>query len=211
VNRDEVAEQLGDNFQDAFLNKETRSYDAISPTQMQVWLKLMGGSPVGTLSAEMNTLIELNTLKLTNPEAAWRTQTFYDTRDASFPDWYETQQGYYALPKAERRAYLNANPDLARYWDWRLDFMEKNPDIVPYMTDDEKALERARKTTRVPEVAVPTAQEIMGRFSPAMQALITDARQGEEIPPEMDKLMESFARLYRLTPEQMYGILGVGR
>lgn len=206
VNRDEVADQMGPSFNDAFLDKETRSYDSIDPVQLQVWLKLMGGKPIGTLTADQKMLLEFNQLRLTKPETAWRAQVFYDARTQNFPGWYETQNGYYNLPKAQRRTYLTQHPELKEYWGWRREFMEKNPDLVPYLTDDEKAIERASQQVRVPEQAVPTENEILSSLSPAMQALL---QQGGEIPYPVTHQLDLLAEQYGMEPEQLYRIAGI--
>ncbi len=132
VNKKEVREQLGDFFDAAFINKETRSYDSIPLETMQIWIKLMGGNPVGTLKTPSE-----KTLKLTPPETAWRLQVFYDTRDMTFPDFYKQQKEYFAMKEGSqgRRDYLKLYPELKRYWNWRNDFMMRNPDAVVYLTD----------------------------------------------------------------------------
>jgi hypothetical protein len=132
VNKNEVREQLGELFDGAFINKETRSYDSIPLETMQVWVKLMGGNPVGTLKTPSEKM-----LKLTPPETAWRLQVFYDTRNMTFPDFYEQQKEYYTMKQGSqgRRDYLKKYPQLKQYWNWRNDFMMRNPDAVAYLTD----------------------------------------------------------------------------
>lgn len=132
INKKEVREQLGDLFNDAFLSKETRSYESIPLETMQIWVKLMGGNPVGTLAKPPEKV-----LKLTPPETAWRLQVFYDTRDMIFPNYYEQQKEYFSMKPGSqgRRDYLKLHPELKQYWNWRNDFMMRNPDAVFYLTD----------------------------------------------------------------------------
>ena len=209
VQRDEVSEQLGPNFQTYFLDKQTQSYDALTPEQLNLYLKLMGGDVVGKLTATEEALVEFNQLKLTEPETAWRVQTFYDSRKSEFPGWYDVQQGYFErTTEAAKAKYKRENPELQEYWDFRRQWMEQNPDLVRFLTDDEKQLKKYEKMQRDPEVAVPTAQEIRANFSPETTELVQQWTQGQSLPPQVDGYMEQLAEQYGLTKEQLAGILG---
>ena len=134
LTRKEITEQLGDDFKTKFVDQETQSLESISMEEMQVWLKLMGSDPPGTLNSEPAAL------ELADPEVAWRAQVFYDTRKVYFPDFYDIQSGYYDIPeedKAGRKAYLAENPSLEPYWDWRKDWLHRNPEVAPYLSDKE--------------------------------------------------------------------------
>lgn len=208
VNQDELKAQLGDNFANFFINKETRNYDSLSPLQLQVYLKLMGGKPVGTLSADQEVMLELQKIKLTDPETAWRVQTFYDMRNEMHGDWYKLQNQYYAQSTdAAKAKYLQQNPQLKGYWDARRDWMNKNPDLVRFLTDDPKQLKRYENQRRDPEVAVPTADEIRGNLSIPAQELIAEWGQGQNLPPSIETYMGRLAEGYGLTTQQMLGIL----
>ena len=131
--KDQMRDDFGREFQEKFIDKETRSYDAIAPETMQIWLKLMGGDPPGTLSAPVAPL------ELAPRDIAYRAQNFYDTRMSYFPDWFQIQETFYGLPEksAQRKAFLAKNPELVDYWDWRRDWFHRNPEVVPYLTDQE--------------------------------------------------------------------------
>ena len=132
----EVRRQLGDLFQGAFMNKDTRSYNSIPMDTMQVWLKIMGGDPPGQVSyTETLTPIEFAPV-----EVAHLYQAFYDTRSNMFQYndvvW-PMQEDYFKLTKgAARKRFLSEHPLLAQYWDWRKDFMQRNPSVAPYIEDD---------------------------------------------------------------------------
>lgn len=207
VNQKEMAEQLGDNFQSMFLEKETRSYETITPEQLQIWLALTKGKQVGRLSAETEALVEFNQIKLTDPETAWRVETFYDSRKQNFPDFSTMQNKYYSLNEEGKKKYLKQNPGLKEYWDFRRQWMTKNPDLVRFLTDDEKQLKKFEKMRRDPEVAVPTAQEIKANFSPAMTQLLGQWTEGQTLPPSLDRYMGQLASEYGLTQEQLSRIL----
>lgn len=132
-----IRDALGEEFVNSFLVKETRSTGSIPPEQLSVWLKLLGGDPIGTLGGKVAPL------QFAPREEAQLAQFFYDTRRAQFPNFFELQEGYYALPKDKRGAYLAQNPTLKAYWDWRRDFMQRNPQAVKYLTDNEEQLQEA--------------------------------------------------------------------
>ncbi len=137
LNRRELKEQMGDMFNNAFLNKDTRSHDSIPPEELAVWLRLMGGEAPGELSPAT----DIPPIKLTDPDFANRMQVFYDVREFNF-QYYATDgirdltKKYHLLKKSERDDYLVQNPILKQYWDWRKDFMLRNPDLIPYIEDD---------------------------------------------------------------------------
>lgn len=147
LNRKEIREQLGDEFQYAFIDKNTRSYDSIDLNTLAVWLRLMGGNPPGTLGNK-----PMKKLELTPPEIAWRVDVFNKTRDEYFPDIYNIQQKYYALKEGSaRKKYLQQHPELAQYWNWRRDYMMKNPDTIQYLTDLTKEGEAEKWQYKSPE------------------------------------------------------------
>jgi len=136
LHKDELRDQLGDLFQTAFLSRETRSYDAISTDMLGVWLKYAGGQPPGNMTMAKN----VAPIDYSNPDIAWRLQAFYDTRNQTFrysDVIWDLQSDYFKLDRGgARRAFIAKNPVLAEYWNWRRDFMERNPDLAPYLEDD---------------------------------------------------------------------------
>lgn len=210
LTQDEMKDQLGENFATMFLNKETRSYDTIKPEQLQIWLALTKGKQVGRLSATTEALLELNQLKLTEPETAWRVQTFYDSRKQFFENYYELQNGYYNKKEGvDRQKYLAANPQLREYWDFRRKFMEKNPDLVRFLTDDPKQLKKYENMQRgaPDQFTVPTAQEIKSQLSPEMLEILGQWKQGQDLPRSVGGYLQGLGYQYGLSPEVMMGIV----
>lgn len=208
VNQDEMREQLGENFAQNFLDKETRNLDALSPTQLQVYLKLMGGKPVGTLTADQEVLLELNQITLTDPETAWRVQSFYEMRNELHKNWFKLQSDYYKLPENgnARQKFLMQNPELKEYWDARRDWMSTNPDLARFLTDDEKQLKKFERMQRTAE-SVPNAEEIRASLSQPTQELIAEWAGGQSLPPSIENYLAQMARERGLTTRQMLGIL----
>ena len=84
--------------------------------------------------------------------------------------------------------------------------MMDNPDLVPYLTDDEKAIARAKNQTRT-QAAVPTAQELQIQMSPALTNIIQ--LNPDELPPVAERELERIARENGMTLEALMGVLGL--
>jgi len=84
--------------------------------------------------------------------------------------------------------------------------MYDNPDLVGYLTDDEKAIAKAKYAARTAK-AVPTAKEIAVNISPNAQRLLAGFQQGEDLPPELERYLDSIAEGYNMTGEQLLNIL----
>jgi hypothetical protein len=131
----DVADGLGEVFQTAFLNKDTRSIDNISSDMLQAWLQIMGGETPGKAEWDQG----LHPIELTDPAVAKRLDAFYLTRSQNFryndnvaPLWND----YFKLDKTARKKYFREHPILQQYIDWRNNFMFRNPDLAPYIEDD---------------------------------------------------------------------------
>ena len=205
LNRRELKEQMGDMFNNAFLNKETRSYDSITPENLAVWLRLMGGEAPGQLSPAT----DIPPIKLTDPDFANRMQVFYDAREYNFR-YYATggirdiQKKYFMLEKGARKEYLVQNPILKQYWDWRRDFMLRNPDLIPYIEDDP---DKRPKYESIAELEQAFAQQ--PRFTPLeLQSmlgvpLVNLIQSGQPLPAVANKRLERIAGEIGLSSESI--------
>jgi hypothetical protein len=179
----ELIEQLGEDFEEKFVNKETRSYDSINLNEMAGWLKLMGGDPPGTLESEPAPI------DLADPEVAWRVQVYRDTRDTYFPDeLWDIQDAYFDIPEDDwkaKKAYREQNPMLSAYWEWRRDWMHRNPETVPYLQEGEFEFEYS-----TPEAEARAEQP---------QPWLTWDEWSQYMGPQMTNLMEDhFIRDYEI-------------
>lgn len=130
--------QMGDEFNDSFLNKETRSYESIPVETLVEWARLFGKktpAPLPSASPQMATESASQFggkgLDLYGPEVTQLTDKYFSDRRQKFPNYYEQEQGYYNLPKSERAKYLSANPQLREYWNWKDSWSETHPELVP--------------------------------------------------------------------------------
>lgn len=192
LHRSEAQEQLGDLFQNAFLNKDTRSYESIPVGTLGVWLKLLGGDPPGSLTPSQG----IPPIELAPLEIAKRAQVFYDMRDSYFPEWREQQEAYYRLDEgAARRQYRSNHQDYETYRDWRWDFLTRNPEVAPYLTDEpptypsESALNAA--VAAQPSFQPQEWRQMMGG---SMYALVLDlVMDGDPLPEVASNRLRALA------------------
>jgi len=197
LNKREVREALGSQFMRSFIDKSTRSYESIPNEILGMWLRMMGGDPPGTLGD--NAL----PIEMAPPEMAHRAQVFYDTRSKLFPGWYDMQKEYYMIKKgAGRKQYINNNPLLGMYWDWRRDFFHRNPDVVQYLSDDFEFSYKNEKALRKAIENQPNFQwfEWVSQASPQVGSLMMDFANGEPLPPaardELERMAEDMGISY---------------
>jgi hypothetical protein len=193
--KNEAKSQLGTDFQEQFLNSETRNTDNIPVERLAVWMKLMGGDPPGMLKASTNAI---GRLTLAPKDIANRVQVFYDMRKQMAPNFYELQNQYYDLPEhsAARRTFLVKNPVLKKYWEWRRDFMERNPDIVPYLSDTPPQPSEYKPAQQAPQF---TWNEWKRVLPSATQNLVLDYYQnGLPVPDSAMQQLNLIATSYNV-------------
>jgi hypothetical protein len=210
LNRREIREQLGDVFQNAFLSPETRSIENIPIEQLAVWVRLMGGEAPGQLSPAT----DIPPIKLTDPDFAHRMQVFYDIRENNFryyaPEGIrDIQSKYFMLEKEARKQYLVQNPVLKQYWDWRVDFMLRNPDLIPYIEDDpdkrpkyENIADLEQAFSQQPRFVPLELQNLLG------VPLFNLIQLGQPLPQVAQDRLIQIAEEIGVTPEHLLGQMG---
>ncbi|MFZ2470641.1 MAG: hypothetical protein WAW52_01740 [Methanothrix sp.] len=138
ANRRKVAQTLGDDFENSFLNKETRSYDALDDKTLASWAQVLGSQ-----LPEVNEL--KGTPKLTAPEyyspaVVDAVNAFQEERKTKYPSYNAWQSAYYELPAgAQRKAFLAQHPQLKAYWTWKDAYTQQHPEISQYFEDQKDA------------------------------------------------------------------------
>jgi len=132
--RKAAGDALGEDFKTSFLDKETRAPENVSMDTLAMWAKLLNGyvpgsekmPPTGISPETMQT----QPAQVPDPAFSAAVSSYYDQRDAKFPNYYDIQNGYYALPEGstERKAYLLKHPELAKYWDWNREYKRTHPE-----------------------------------------------------------------------------------
>ena len=149
---------------------------------------------------------------LTSPEVANRVQVFYDIREQRM-DYNDTlwplQHDYFQLQEGQaRKDFLRAHPKLQQYWNWRRDFMYRNPDLAPYLEDDPARYPKYKSEAelRAVQAAQPnyTAQEWQTLLGGAVYRL---ARDTEPLPQAVLQRLETVAKELGLSIEQLQSLL----
>lgn len=158
TNQRQARAEMGALFQQAFLDKETRSYEMLDVETLTDWARMLGGMvpktappAAGAASPQMaNNLGGAGSqLNLFSPAVTAVTDEFFRQRTEMFPNWFEVQSGYYDLPKgAARTRYLLEHPELKEFWDWRQRWYGAYPQYKPVM--DGTAFKRVDTTNWPP-------------------------------------------------------------
>lgn len=72
-----------------------------------------------------------------SPEIQQQVYAYKGEKAKYFPGIGETQNRYYELQGAERKAYLLDHPELVEYWDWQRTRLAQSPEIIPYIKSTE--------------------------------------------------------------------------
>jgi hypothetical protein len=143
-NKELVRMQLGEDFQQMFLDKppegESRNYESIPFELLAFWAQAIGAQlpplPERNNGYEMPKIEPVapeQQVSLLPPEVANEIDTFRAERNSQFPNWFAIQQRYFDQPKGDaRKAYLAANPELKHYWDWKKQYYAQHPTVDTY-------------------------------------------------------------------------------
>jgi len=182
-NQREAVEQFGPMFEHYFLSRETRDYTSIPPEVLSGWARALGGD----VPALQNLTPNPQVLELTPAPIANRIQDFYGIREGlhDWPAVRELQTEYFALSDSARRGFSASHPELTRYWDWRRDFLYRNPDLIPYLVEDPSTFRFPSAELYEQGVAEqPSLQwaEWYQVLGPNLAALVEDSIAGEDLP-----------------------------
>jgi len=130
TNQKQATLSLGKEFADSFLNKDTRSYDALDIDTLTQWARALYKKVPSVTQNQTAMSQPAPQMKMYDQNTTAITDKFFSDRTAKFPNYYEQQQGYYALPKSEQVAYLAKTPGLKAYWDWKDAWYQNYPSYV---------------------------------------------------------------------------------
>ena len=110
---------------------------------MQAYLELLGGAAPDNPKPE-------KPLPLPDKALSDKYDEYKNTIEDRWGDKiYDTQTAYYAIPesdKAARTAFRVAHPELIEYWDWRRDFLAKNPKLGDLITTSKNEVAQYTQT-----------------------------------------------------------------
>jgi len=220
LERRAVTDSLGDQFSTNFL--ESGSAESIPTDVLSTWLRMLGSDVPGTLGTKAPSTIEAGSQMMAMPpkDIANRAQAFYTTRkqryqNASLEDIFALQTTFFSITGGSQRdAFLKRHPLLRDYWDWRTGFLKRNPDLVPYLVEDEKAFWKSNgyKTATEAEKAYEnqpnfTLREWSAVLPPEVFRLMMDTVGGDTETAELKKMVAELAAGLGTTPEQVWASL----
>ena len=140
LHKREAQDQLGKLFQEAFLDKETRSYDAIDNDTLVYWSQVMGGY---VPKVEGGSKVITGGLDLSDTKATESYQTYQDMRKQQFPGISDLQEFYFSLPEEQQQVFMDNNPQLQKYWNWRDTYMADNPEVISHLLSEDSKIKYA--------------------------------------------------------------------
>lgn len=130
-------ERFGEVFEDAFLNKETRSYNSIPVEVMAAWAQAIGGRvPETELAGDAGTTPATGTDSLELPGV----DDYYSEREKQFPGIQELWDLEETLGNEQKRRLRKQYPMLDEYSVWRNRYLADHPEIIQYVISEDDDL-----------------------------------------------------------------------
>lgn len=153
LHKKQAVEQLGQLFEEAFLDKETRSYDAIKPETLALWAQRLGSDALLSIQGAPQGELELE-----SDELAATYQELQDERDRRWPDIGSKLNLLYRLPYEMQDQYRQMHPEINEYESWRTGYLADHPEIIPYAIGEDNKVQGAK-----PEIQALYYQYLAGR------------------------------------------------
>lgn len=133
TNQKQARAEMGEIFQQAFLDKETRSYESIDTETLTQWAQMLKKQIPQAINGQPYNPPTPEPLNLYNEDVTQVTDEFFRQRAKNYGNYYELEQGYYGKAPSERVQYLSAHPELQAYWNFKKKWMKAYPDLQPIM------------------------------------------------------------------------------
>lgn len=175
--------ELGPDFDAAFLNKETRNYEAIPTDQLVEWVVKSGGKipNVPDLKVPQVQPINLYPESFANP-----VDEFYRIESEQYSQHKNLEKVYYALPSEQRKDFLNTFPQLSEYWAWKRSYKDQHPEVQMWQDD--------RSAYFNEETAINAYAEMSERTRDALRySLLTDTKLSSAAMMELKSLYAKHA------------------
>ena len=145
-NRTLARSQLGDLFQTAFLDGTTRDYDMLDDETLAWYAQTLGGRVPRTESAQAvmdMPAFQQQELQVYPDSMVETIETYQAERDKLYPAYRAMQEIYFSLPEGpgERETFLERNPGLQNYWQWKEYYLQANPQIKTVLDEYETTRE----------------------------------------------------------------------
>jgi hypothetical protein len=82
-------------------------------------------------------------LDLSDAKTTESYQKYQDTRKKEYPGINDLQGFYFNLPEEQQQIFLDNNPQLQKYWNWRDTYMAENPEVIPHLLSEDSKIKYA--------------------------------------------------------------------
>lgn len=153
----EIRNELGPEFAYALLNKDTRNYKAVPIETLAKWNAALGGKNPNVGSIDVQGVERV--MQLSEPVIE-TVDTYFEERDRLYPGISIIQNTYYALPKDQRKNYINSVPQLEDYWEWNRNYKNEHPDYVRWNEERSAYYNEATCYNSYAEMSERTQQQL---------------------------------------------------
>ena len=126
--RDQVNEELGDDFVAKLIDKETRDIDAVDMDTLATWSRRLGGYAPKDADGEF--------IRFEDEAGAQVYQDYIDTMKELFPEKKFMDDYLYSLPEAQQKAARANMPKYQEIWDWQKQYAVEHPEVIPYIVKE---------------------------------------------------------------------------
>lgn len=133
INKSLIKAHLGNDFLNKILDPDTANgkidYKALDTEKLVDWARTLRKEiPITEETAQMNNPV--GEIKKYSPEEITELTTFFDQREALFPDHAQLNEHYANLQtEKEKTIFLAKYPEIKEYWDWARQYRERHPTV----------------------------------------------------------------------------------
>lgn len=123
--RDQVNDELGEDFVTKLIDKDTRDIEAVDMETLATWSRRLGGYAPKDAQGEL--------IRFEDEAGAKVYQDYIDAMKAAFPEKKFMDDYLYSLPEAQQKAARANMPKYQEIWDWQKQYAVENPEVIPYI------------------------------------------------------------------------------
>jgi len=164
----QVREQLGDTFNDAFLNKETRSYDSIKTETLATWARAIGSDNLPNKTPDTPQI----GIKFAPKETADAVTAYNAEADRLFPGIGDFLESFYQMPQEQQDIARRQYPQISAYYSWKNKYLAEHQQIIPWVTSEKS--------------------ELFGLPQDLQAGVYTYRAQRDELFPGIDQIQEGY-------------------
>jgi len=168
VHKQQVREQLGATFTDAFLSKETRSYDSINPETLATWARAIGTDNLPNRTPDTPQI----SLKFAPAETAQAVEQYNAEADRLFPGIGQFLKSFYEMPQEQQDIARKQYPQIQAYYTWKNRYLAEHQQIIPWVTSEQS--------------------ELFGLPQDLQAGVYTYRAQREELFPSIDQVQDGY-------------------